>query len=170
MINSIKESIDFRKSKTGNLLAFLIFTVFAGTIIFGAKTPNGIPYWVINICMFAAFVILIKPVLLTPAIMIAQDKMVLESAKLLKEFRLVHAKDLLKLVSISLVVMFALSFVLGPGTAGKFHYVITGIYAVISSCFLLLIVLTAVRFVAIRTTDAEQEHTDEQNQNSEFIE
>ena len=140
----------------------MVLSVIVGTIAMQTKTDNGIPYWLFNICMFTALVILIKPLLSVPAIMIAKDKMVLEATKLLKEFSLMQAKDLLALVSISLLVMFGLSFVLGQGKTGNFHYLITGIYAVISSCFLLLIGLTAVRFIAIRTTSAEEQTVEEQ--------
>lgn len=135
----------------------MVFSVIVGTIALQAKAAEGIPYWLFNICMFAALVILVKPMLLTPAIMIARDKMVLGSAKLLKEYGLMQAKNLLALVGISLLVMFVLSFVLGSGKTGNFHYVITGVYAVVSSCFLLLIGLTAVRFVVITTTSAKEQ-------------
>jgi hypothetical protein len=148
----------------------MLFSAIVGTIVLQAKAQEGIPYWLFYMCMFAALVILIKPMLLAPAIMIARDKMVLDAVKLLKQYCLKEAKNLLLLVGASLLLMAGLSVTLSFAEIGTYYYyAVLGASGFLSSALLLLIGLSAVRFIAIRT-DGEQEHINEQNTNGEFTE
>jgi hypothetical protein len=135
---------------------FFLITSIISALILGIKPGEVIPDWVLVICMFAGLLILLKPVLLVPAIMIAWDKMVLESVKLLKAFKLREAKELLVFAGVSLLVMLGLSFLMSFGKAGS-YYPIMGAHAVLSSVFVVLICLSAVRFAALSMSGHEEE-------------
>ena len=75
--------------------------------------------------------------------------------------RLTKAKNLLVLVVTSLLLMLGLSVAMSFMEVGSsYYYTIMGFYAVLSSGFILLIGLTAIRFVALNTF--EQKHIEKQ--------
>jgi polyferredoxin len=84
----------------------------------------------------------------------------LEAVKLLKQYCLKEAKNLLLLVGASLLLMAGLSVALSFAEVGTYYYyAVLGVSGLLSSALLLLIGLNAVRFVVI-TTDAEQQTED----------
>ncbi len=118
----------------------------------GQKDASSIPAWVAHLCSFAALVVLVKPILLTPAIMIVRDRMVLEAFKLLKEYRLAEAKPVVRAFFICFATVYLLSSLLGLIETGSvFYYALVGIYAVVSSTLIVSVTLGAVLFVASKT-------------------
>jgi hypothetical protein len=141
----------------------IVCAAIVGTIVLQAKARQGIPNWMLNIFMFTSLVILIKPMLLAPAIMIAKDKMVLDAIKLLKQYSLKDAKNLLLLAGASISLMLGFSVTLSFAEIGSYYYyALLGGSGLFSSLLLLLIGLTAVRFAAITTTGPEEQIKNEE--------
>jgi hypothetical protein len=115
-------------------------------------TMDDVPSWIMAISSFAAIAALVKPMLLMPALMIVQDRMVTEAFVSLKNYRILEMPKLLKLFFGCFAVIFLLSFVHSL-TAPKtlIHYAVTCVYGLSTSFLLLVVSLAAVKFVAQRT-------------------
>ena len=102
-----------------------------------------------NVASMLALFILVKPVVLTPAIMIVKNCMVLDSLRLLKSYRLMAARDLVKLIVVCFGSVFALSLILGgmifEGTAKVVSEVV---YYLASSSLTLVVYLGGIVYVA----------------------
>ena len=121
-------------------------------------TMDNVPLWIPPVSSFAAFAVLIKPLVFIPAVMIVRDKMVTETFMSLGQFPLARAIKLLKLFFSCFAVIFLLSFVHSL-TAPKtlIHYAMTCVYGLCTSFLLLLTAMAAVKFVAQRTDLALEE-------------
>ncbi|MHC4721129.1 MAG: hypothetical protein ACYS6I_00325 [Planctomycetota bacterium] len=131
----------------------------------GQKDASSIPAWIAHLCSFAALVVLAKPMLLTPAVMIVRDRMVLEAFGLLKEYKLLEAKALLWAFFVCFATVYLLSSLLSLIETGSvFYYVLVGIYAVVSSALIVAVTLGAVLFVGSKTKlaikDTEEDNGD----------
>lgn len=136
--------------------ACMIIAFFITGFLFKAAHVDGtttdIPLWIPSLSSFAAFVAMIKPLVLIPAIMIVRDKMVSETFMSLGQFRLTQTFELLKLFFGCFAVIFLLSFVHSLTTPETLkHYAMTCVYGVSSSFLVLLTSMAAVKFVAQRT-------------------
>jgi len=138
-------------------ISFVIL-VIVQSVMLGAKDVSGIPDWVAHLCSFAALVVLAKPMLFIPAVMIVRDRMVLEAVGLLKEYRFLEAKDLVRAFFVCFATVYLLSSLLGliePG--GLYYYAAVGIYAVVSSALIVAVTLGAVLFVGSKTKLATED-------------
>jgi hypothetical protein len=135
----------------------VVILVIVQSVVLGAEELSGIPDWVAHLCSFAALVVLAKPMLFIPAVMIVRDRMVLEAVGLLKEYRFFEAKDLVRAFFVCFATVYLLSSLLGlikPG--GVYYYAAVGIYAVVSSALIVAVTLGAVLFVGSKTAPATE--------------
>jgi hypothetical protein len=132
-------------------ISFVILAIVQ-SVVLGAEEVSGIPDWVAHLCSFAALAVLAKPMLFMPAVMIVRDRMVLEAIGLLKEYRFLDAKDLVRAFFVCFATVYLLSSLLGLIEAGSvFYYLLVGIYAVVSSALIVALTLGAVLFVGSKT-------------------
>jgi hypothetical protein len=137
-------------------ISFVIL-VIVQSVVLGTEDVSNIPDWVAHLCSFAALAVLAKPMLFIPAVMIVRDRMVLEAVGLLKEYRFLEAKDLVRAFFVCFATVYLLSSLLGlikPG--GAFYYTAVGIYAVVSSALIVAVTLGAVLFVGSKTKSATE--------------
>lgn len=129
-------------------LTYLIIKMFAPTDITFFKTYEVSP---LLYMLYYAIpeLILIKPLLLIPALIIVLDCQVLESFKYLKKCKLLDAKGLVFLFMLSIVLGFIWTSLPWTKTIKTIHqYTLWACYAVLKQFVVLLIAVTAVRFVA----------------------
>jgi len=108
--------------------------------------------------------VLVKPILLVPAVMIVRDRMVLEAFGLLREYRLLEAKALVRAFFVCFATVYLLSSLLSliePG--GVFYYAAVGIYAVVSSALIVTLTLGALLFVGSKTKLATEDTENTEN-------
>lgn len=113
------------------------------------------------------YLILIKPLLLMPAIIIVMDCKVLESFKFLKKCKLLDAKGLLILVLISIILNFSWTILPKLNESLTISQFLLKIFSPVLMQFIrLMIAVTAVRFVAslnlvydIPSVEDSQKHT-----------
>lgn len=133
-------------------IPFLLVTLLSTRIIAGLASPESlaeIGFWINQLFFMAFSVILVKLILLLPALVIVLNCRTFESFKFLKHCRLWEAKELVILFYAHLVFRFLLRFL-------RLHYdipmgsrYILEIGPLIISCFInLTIAVMAVRFVA----------------------
>jgi len=133
-------------------IPFLLVTLLSTGIIAGLVSPESfaqISVWINQLYFLAFSVILVKLILLLPALVIVLDCRTFESFKFLKHCRLWEAKELVILFYAHLAFRFLLRFLrlyYDMTTASRY---ILEIGPLIISCFVnLIIAVMAVRFVA----------------------
>jgi len=132
-------------------VSFLIL-VMLQSVVPGAEKVSSIPDWLAHLCSFAALVVLAKPMLFTPAVMIVRDRMVLEAVGLLKEYRFFEAKGLVRAFFVCFATVYLLSSLLSfIEPDGIFYYAAVAIYAVVASTLIVAVTLGAVLFVGSKT-------------------
>ncbi len=146
-------------------ISFVILAIVQ-SMVFGQKDMSSIPDWIAQLCSFAALAILVKPMLLTPAVMIVKDCMVLQALGSLREYKILEARVLLRAFFVCFATVYLLSSWLGVIETGSvFYYVLVGIYAVVSSALIVAVTLGAVLFVGSKTNlaieDTEEGNGDE---------
>jgi hypothetical protein len=136
----------------------ILFVIYIGLLkVISEIVQSGIPDWIVHLCLFAALAVLVKPILLTPAVMIVRDRMVLEAFILLKEYRLAEAKPVVWAFFGCFATVYLLSSLLGLIETGSvFYYALVGIYAVVSSALIVALTLGAVLFVGSKTPPATE--------------
>ena len=144
-------------------ISFIIL-VIVQSVVLGTEEVSGIPDWVAHLCSFAALAVLAKPMLFIPAVMIVRDRMVLEAVGLLKEYRFLEAKDLVRAFFVCFATVYLLSSLLGLIETGSvFYYALVGIYAVVSSALIVSVTLGAVLFVGSKTKLATEPAENREN-------
>jgi hypothetical protein len=137
-------------------ISFMLLAIVQ-SMVFGQKDVLSIPDWIAQLCSFATLAILVKPILLTPAVMIVKDCMVLQALGSLREYKILEARVLLRAFFICFATVYLLSSWLGVIETGDlFYYVMVGTYAIISSTLILAITLAAVLFVGSKTIPATE--------------
>lgn len=105
----------------------------------------------------ALAVILMKPLLLVPALIIVRDCRAFEGIKLIWSYKLLRAKELLLFFAIQQAFMFVSIFMPHPKEAGGISYYLTHAgNNIISSLLVIVVALSAVRFVAGETEKEDQ--------------
>jgi hypothetical protein len=128
-------------------LIFLIIKYFTSIDIGFFETVKVIP-WLYQLCFVAPMLILIKVVLLIPALILVLDCGVFESFKFLRKCKLSDSKELVALFCLKIVLPFLWLFLripYNPETTSQ--YILRSIPTVIGFVLLLIIAVTAVRFV-----------------------
>lgn len=130
------------------LLLLLPLLIMVNGFAFSDVKIFEMPPWVMSLCFIAATIVLLKPLLFIPALIMGLDCGVFDSINLLKEFSFLRAKPVL--VLFLLQIMFSLmGFFLGSSSDNvSMLYWIYAISLSIVKIFLeLMIVITAIRFV-----------------------
>ena len=125
-------------------------------------TMDNVPLWIPPVSAFAAFAVMVKPLVFIPAVMIVRDRMVTETFMSLGQFPLARATKLMKLFFSCFAVIFLLSFahsLTAPKTL--IRYAMTCVYGLSTSFLLMLVSMAAVKFVAQRTDFALEENLTE---------
>ena len=133
------------------ILAWLIFLIVKqlisiDTTFFQTAKVARLAY---QLFFVPAMLILIKPVLLMPALIVVLDCGILKSFKLLKQCKLLDAKELVILFFVPMALTFLWAFL--PklnGVETTSQYILTIVPTVINYFIWLMIAVTAVRFVA----------------------
>ncbi|MFH1615714.1 MAG: hypothetical protein ABIG61_11610 [Planctomycetota bacterium] len=116
------------------------------------RTGQKLSPKIIHLVMQLVFIILLKPMLLVPAIIIVRDCTVREGFGLMRNYRLRRAKMLLGVFFICFAVFFVLSFVQGlTKDKSLLGYVVAGANLTAAAALTLLIYLAATAFVASET-------------------
>ena len=129
-------------------LTFLVTKQLASIETGYFETAQSFPL-VYQFCFIGPSLILVKPLLLVPALVIVLDCQVLESFKYLKKYRLFDARGLLMLFLVGTI--FSFSWVLLPKlneVATISHYMFTMVRSIIGQFITLMVAVTAIRFVA----------------------
>lgn len=126
---------------------FLVFSLL-GSVILGAKSIEDIPMWVEPASLYIAVIVLIKPRLLMPALIVSGDWRLGQAFRLQSEYRLRNAHGLVKLFLACFGTIFLLAYILKL-TIGKgiYHYLTAGVYGIVASGLTLLISLSAIWYV-----------------------
>jgi len=144
-------------------VSFMALGIF-NTVFLGGGEPADIPEWAVRLCSLAAVVILAKPILIVPAIIIVRNCRPFAALSALKEYKLLAGNGL-RLLGLFLgcfVTLFLVSFVLGRVDGNSpYRYVAGAIDAIIASTAMLVIGLSAVQFVAGRNLATESTETAE---------
>ncbi len=128
-------------------LAFLVTKLFTSVDTGFSETAQSFPL-LYQFYFIIPSLVLIKPLLLIPAIIIVLDCKVLEGFKYLKRYRLFDAKGLLMLFLISIILPFFL--VLLPKADESetiLQYISIIVHPIIGQFLNLIIAVTAIRFV-----------------------
>ena len=129
---------------------FVLLTVLA-SFLAGSSEPDNLPAWMARSGLFLACMILMKPWLLMPAIIVAVNCNVIESFRSLKRYRLMANRSIIALFMVWILIQ--VFFVIGlepadsEGSAGV-QYFTMGIWAIVLSTLNLAVTLAAVLFVA----------------------
>ena len=138
------------------LLFMIIYLVLAGLIFLIVKQFTSmdtsffqVTPWIRHLCFAASMLILIKPILLIPALIIVLDCKALKSFKLLKQCKILNMKELVVLFFVSMALTFLWAFLPTPqDTMTISQYILIVCLAVVGNFIGLMIVVLAVRFVA----------------------
>jgi len=138
------------------LLFMIIYLVLAGLIFLIVKqftsmdtSFSQVTPWIRHLCFAASMLILIKPVLLIPALIIVLDCKAFKSFKLLKQCKILNMKELVMLFFVSMALTFLWAFLPTPqDTMTISQYILIVCLAVVGNFIGLMIVVLAVRFVA----------------------
>lgn len=108
-------------------------------------------------CNIALTVILMKPLLLVPALIIVRNCRAFEGIKLIWSYKLLRAKELLLFFAIQQAFMFVSIFMPHPKEAGGISYHLTHAgNNFISSLLVIVVTLSAVKFIAGETEKEDQ--------------
>lgn len=113
--------------------------------------------WISVLCSIAFAVVLAKPLLLVPALIIVRDCRAFEGIKLIWSYKLLRAKELLLFFAIQQAFAFVSIFMPHPKEAGDISYHLTHAgNNIIRSLLVIVVALSAVRFVAGETEKEDQ--------------
>ena len=123
-------------------------------------SPSGLRTfltWRFALCSIALAVALAKPLLLVPALIIIRNCRAFEGIKLVWSYKLLRAKELLLFFAIQQAFMLVPIFMPPPKEAGDISYHLTHAgNNIISSLLVIVVALSAVRFVAGETEKEDQ--------------
>ena len=129
---------------------FVLIAVF-GNLWAANNDPKSLPTWMDQGGQLLALVILMRPWLLMPAIIVTCDCKVRESFQSLKQFRLMGNNPVIALFMVWVIVQVFFVIRLEPGGSNMstgVNYFMLGIQAIVLSTLNLAITLAAVLFVA----------------------
>ena len=134
------------------MAASFAVAAFINPFIAERITPENITKylpWPQAIISFVVSIILAKPLLITPAIMIVDNCYVIEAVTRLKKYQLLKAQNLLGLFVIVSVINSLFSIAIDfTGQDGTFHYIAMAMSMAVLSTLSLILYLSAVKFVA----------------------
>ncbi len=161
------------------LLIFVVYIGLVGLILSllglfvpEATKPEDFPKWLLGTSSLLALIVLIKPLTLSPALMVGCDMMALKSVGAIRRYRIFGERKVLALYVLALIMISAISVVLDMfETAGSLRYFQVGCLGVVVSTALLAVHLEALRMVtfdrelatAAQDTGAEDDSYEEES-------
>jgi len=91
-------------------ITMVVFTAVA-RFLFPAVDANSIPLWVVELCAIPAYLMLAKPLVLVPCIMIVRNCMVMEATSLISDYAIFKSKALLAIFTAAVLVDRAFSVI-----------------------------------------------------------
>ena len=162
-----------------HLLALVVYLGLVGLILSlfapffpEATKPEDFPKWLLGISSLLPLIVLIKPLTLSPALMVGCDMMAVKSIVSIRRYRIFGERKVLALYVLGLIIICTISVALDVfETGGALRYFKVGFCGVVVSTALLAVHLEAVRMVtfglepatAVQDTGADNDQTlDEQ--------
>ncbi len=147
-------------------LSMLIVSLL-GPLVSEATKPEDFPKWLLGISSLLALIVLIKPLTLSPALMVGCDMMTLQSIVSIRRHRIFGERKVLALYVLGLIIICAISAALDMfETAGTLRYFKVGCLGVVVSTALLAMHLEALRMVTFgrKPATAVQDTGDDDDQ------
>lgn len=130
----------------------IIFQLYI-VMLYGMNNPENIPELILRLGIIISLIFLTRPLLLVPAIMLVKDCMVFDAFSLIRNYRLYEGKGLVAVYWFGVVCSTLLPLLtdrIGTGVGGDVFLVI---YSFAAACFMFIVSLAAVRFVAVRSIE-----------------
>ena len=125
-----------------------------------AAKPEDFPKWALVISSLLALIVLIKPLTLSPALMVGCDMMAIKSIVSIRKHRIFGERKVLALYVLGFIIISAISAALDMyETSGALRYFKVGCCSVVAGTALLAVHLEALRMV----TYGQKPPTTEQN-------
>jgi len=129
----------------------VIFSLIASAMYKDVPIAD-LPDWIAPLISSISMIILIKPILFCPAIMIVSDCMVKDSFNRLKNFKPLADSRLLRLFITLIAAVFAFSMIETLTKAGSIgHHLILAIRGITTSSLWLIVLLYTIKFIADAT-------------------
>ena len=127
--------------------------VFQNNTFLGGDSPA--PEWVRFACFFIGGVVLIKPFLLVPALVIARDCRMFTAFKYFKQIQIYRAKTVLLLFFILQALPFLLLTL--PAFSFAVQYILIGLFSVAGTLLAVALSLSAIRYVSMLSLKGDYE-------------
>ncbi len=126
----------------------MIIVSLLGPLVSEAAKPEDFPQWLFGVSSLLALIVLIKPLTLSPALMVGCDMMAVESIGAIRRHRIFGERKVLALYVLGLIIISAISVVLAVfETGGALRYFKVGFCGVVAGTAMLAVHLEALRMV-----------------------
>jgi len=112
------------------------------------------PWWTVTLCSMFVSIVLIKPMLLVPALVVVRDISLIDAVKSMREYKIFRAKELLILFGIGLGLSFGHLFLMSLRNTA-FYRPLQFAMSIVGYFLAVAIALSAVRFVAEKSLPIE---------------
>ena len=137
------------------LLIFVVYIGLVGLIlsllgpfVAEAAKPEDFPEWLLGVSFLLALIVLIKPLTLSPALMVGCDMMAVKSIVSIRRYRIFGERKVLALYVLGFIIISAISVALDMfETTGALRYFKVGFCGVVTGTALLAVHLEALRMV-----------------------
>ncbi len=126
----------------------IIIVSLLGPLVSGAAKPEDFPKWLLGISSLLPLIVLIKPLTLSPALMVGCDMMAVKSIVSIRSYRIFGERKVLALYVLGLIIICTISVALDVfETGGALRYFKVGFCGVVVSTAMLAVHLEALRMV-----------------------
>ena len=140
-------------------LVGLILSLFSPFVTEAAK-PEDFPEWLLGVSFLLALIVLIKPLTLSPALMVGCDMMAVKSIFSIRRHRIFGERKVLALYVLGFIIISAISAAIDMyEISGALRYFKVGFFSVVAGTALLAVHLEALRMVTfgLEPATAEQD-------------
>jgi len=126
----------------------MIIVSLLGPLVSDAAKPEDFPKWLFGVSSLLALIVLIKPLTLSPALMVGCDMMAVQSIVSIRRHRIFGERKVLALYVLALIIISAISVLLAVfETKGTLRYFEVGCHGVVAGTAMLAVHLEALRMV-----------------------
>jgi hypothetical protein len=145
----------FWRTMRFQLIAFIVYFVLSGLVLSfftsffpEAAKPEDFPKWVLGISSLLPLIVLIKPLTLSPALMVGCDMMAVKSIVSIRRHRIFGERKVLALYVLGFIIISVISMSLDMfNTSGVLRYFTAGCCNVVVGAAVLAVHLEALRMV-----------------------
>ena len=150
----------------------MIIVSILGPLVSDAAKPEDFPKWLFAVSSLLALIVLIKPLTLSPALMVGCDMMAVQSIVSIRRHRIFGERKVLALYVLGLIIISAISVVLAVfETGGALRYFEVGCHGVVAGTAMLAVHLEALRMVtfgqepatAVQDTEPDDDSYEEES-------